>query len=71
MSEPREQGQGKRDILFLCDSLELDSFVGVLPSTSGAATVKVLLNVMPAEAADLVEKSRRGFHNGYEMMDTW
>lgn len=50
-----------KGILFLRDSLELDGFIGVLPSTSGAATVKVLLNVMPAEAADLVKKSGTGF----------
>jgi len=44
------------NVLLLCDSLELDGFVSVLPPTGGAATVKVLLNMMPTEAADLVKK---------------
>ena len=60
-----------KNVLLLCNSLELDCFIGVLPSTSRAATVKVLLNVMPTEAADLVKKSSHGVHKGYAMMYTW
>lgn len=76
MSESGGRDRVKRNILLLSDSLELDSFIGVLPSTSGAATVKVLLNVMPAEAANLVKKSdasfRRLCNDSYLVTaDTW
>ena len=56
MSKLGVQNRGKMNVLLLCDSLELDGFVSVLPPTGGAATVKVLLNMMPTEAADLVKK---------------
>lgn len=61
MRKSEGRDRGKIDALLLCDSLELDGFIGVLPATSGTATVKVLLNVMPAEAADLVKKSDTSF----------
>ena len=44
-----------KSLLLLCDRLELDGLIGVDPSTSWTATVKILLNVVPTKAADLVE----------------
>lgn len=55
----REHEQGEHTLmkqghsLLLVDGLELDSLVGVLPTAGRAPPVEVLLDVVPAETADL------------------
>lgn len=49
----RTMAREKGHALLSCDGLELYGVVGVHPSAGGAALVEVLLDMVPAEAADL------------------
>lgn len=46
-------------VIFLWDWLELYGIVGVLPTASGTTPIEVLLDVVPAETADLVSTNTR------------
>jgi hypothetical protein len=41
------------DVLFFPNGLELDGFIGILPSARWAAAVEVFFDMVPAEAAYL------------------
>jgi hypothetical protein len=49
----------KRFLLFFSDGLKLNSLIRIYPSTSGTTPVKVLLDVMPTESADLEKVEQR------------
>ena len=49
----KDTNEEKGDSLFRVDRLELYGLISVLPPTRRATAVEVLLDVMPAELADL------------------